>query len=56
MADEKELTITHDFDAPHEVIWKAWTDPDVFIQWREPKDFITPVSKIDLRVGGEYFN
>jgi len=56
MADEKELTITHDFDAPREVIWEAWTDPDMFMQWWGPKDFTTPVSKIDLRVGGEYFN
>ena len=56
MADEKELTITHDFDAPREVVWKAWTDPDMFMQWWGPKEFTTPVSKIDLRVEGEYFN
>lgn len=56
MADEKELTITRDFDAPREVVWKAWTDQDMFMQWWGPKDFTAPVSKIDLRVGGEYFN
>ena len=56
MADEKELTITRDFDAPREVVWKAWTDPDMFMQWWGPRGFITPVSKIDLQVGGEYFS
>ena len=56
MADEKELTITRTFDAPREVVWKAWTDTDMFMQWWGPKDFTAPVSKIDLRVGGEYFS
>ncbi len=56
MADEKELTITREFDAPREVVWKAWTDPDMFMQWWGPRDFTTPISKIDLQVGGEYFN
>lgn len=56
MADEKELVLTRDLDAPREVVWKAWTDPDMFMQWWGPKGFTTPVSKIDLRKGGEYFN
>lgn len=56
MADEKELTLSRDFDAPREVVWKAWTDPDMFMQWWGPKYFTTPISKIDLRVGGEYFS
>lgn len=56
MADEKELVLTCDLDAPREVVWKAWTDPDMFMQWWGPKDFTTPISKIDLRKGGEYFS
>ncbi|MGB9980431.1 SRPBCC family protein [Methanobacterium sp.] len=56
MADEKELTITRTFNAPREVVWKAWTDPDMFMQWWGPRDFTTLVSKIDLKVGGEYFS
>ena len=56
MADKKELILTRDFDAPRETVWKAWTDPDIFMQWWGPRDFSTSVSKIDLNVGGEYFN
>lgn len=56
MADKKELILIRDFNAPREVVWKAWTDPDMFMQWWGPKEFTTPVSKIDLQVGGEYFN
>lgn len=56
MVDEKELTLSRDFDEPREVVWKAWTDPDMFMQWWGPKGFSTPISKIDLREGAEYFN
>lgn len=51
---ERELVITRVFDAPRELVWKAWTDPDYFKRWWGPKNFTSPVSKIDLRVGGRY--
>lgn len=55
--DKKEnvLTITRTFDAPRELVWKAWTNPKHFIQWWGPKNFTTPTCKIDLRVGGKLF-
>ncbi len=52
--DIKELTITRVFDAPRELVWKAWTEPERVKRWWGPKSFTTPVSKIDLRVGGKY--
>ena len=56
MAEENrnELAITRIFDAPVELVWKAWTDPEMFKKWWGPKDFTCPVAKIDLRVGGKY--
>ncbi len=51
-----ELIITRIFNAPPKLVWKAWTNPDMLMQWWGPKDFTSPISKIDLRVGGEYFN
>lgn len=48
-----ELSITRIFDAPREVVWKAWTDPEYFKRWWGPKNFTTPFIKIDLRVGGK---
>ena len=51
-----ELTITRIFDAPRELVWKAWTEPEHFKKWWGPKGFTSPVSKIDLRVGGEYLS
>lgn len=43
---------TRIIDAPLEKVWKAWTDPEIFKQWIGPKDFTTPVAKIDFRIGG----
>jgi uncharacterized protein YndB with AHSA1/START domain len=53
-AEKQELVITRIFDAPRELVWKAWTDPELVKRWWGPKGFTTPVSKIDLRVGGVY--
>ncbi len=52
--NKDELTIKRIFDAPRELVWKAWTDPDLFKRWWGPKNFTAPVAKIDLRVGGKY--
>ncbi|HTR19874.1 MAG TPA: SRPBCC domain-containing protein [Gemmatimonadales bacterium] len=49
-----ELVITRVFDAPPELVWKAWTDPEHFQRWWGPRDFTAPVCRIDLRVGGRY--
>lgn len=48
------LVITRIFDAPRELVWKAWTDPEMFKKWWGPKDFTCPVANIDFRVGGKY--
>jgi uncharacterized protein YndB with AHSA1/START domain len=55
-AEERELVITRVFDAPRDLVWKAWTDPERVMRWWGPKDFTAPVSKIDLRVEGKYIN
>ena len=52
MAQEKELIITRVFDAPRELIWKAWTDSKHLAQWWGPQGFTNPVCKLDLRSGG----
>lgn len=50
----RELVITRDFDAPRELVWKAWTDPEHLMRWWGPKDYTSPVCKMDFRVGGKY--
>jgi len=54
MADEKGVVIERVFDAPRNLVWQAWTDPEMVKKWWGPKDFWAPVVKIDLKVGGKY--
>ena len=54
--EKKELIITRVFDAPVELVWKAWTDPEHLMRWWGPKNFTSPACKMDFRVGGRYHN
>lgn len=57
MPDKKnEIVITRIFDAPRELVWKAWTEPEHCKKWWGPNNFTTPYCEIDLRVGGKYLN
>lgn len=49
---KKDLIITRVFDAPVELVWKAWTDPEYVMQWWGPDIFTCPIAKIDFREGG----
>ena len=53
---KQELVIIRIFDAPRELVWMAWTEPEHFMRWWGPKDFTAPFCQIDLRVGGKYLN
>jgi len=52
--NKEQLTITRTFDAPRDLVWKAWTVPEHIKRWWGPKDFTEPVIEIDFRVGGKY--
>ena len=52
--EERKIFITRIFDAPRERVWKAWTEPERIKRWWGPKNFTSPVCKIDLRVNGRY--
>lgn len=40
------------FDAPRDLVWKAWTEPDKITAWFGPAGFRTTVHKMDVRPGG----
>jgi uncharacterized protein YndB with AHSA1/START domain len=50
----KQLTITRIFDAPRELVWKVWTEPEGIKRWWGPKGYTSPACKTDFRVGGSY--
>jgi len=49
-----ELIITRIFDARCDRVWKAWTDPEMFMKWWGPKYFSCPLANLDFKVGGKY--
>ncbi|HJZ58426.1 MAG TPA: SRPBCC family protein [Gemmataceae bacterium] len=51
---EREIVITREFDAPRELVWAAWTDPNHVAQWWGPRGFTTRVSELELRPGGKW--
>jgi uncharacterized protein YndB with AHSA1/START domain len=50
----REFFISRIFDAPRELVWKAWTDPKHITQWWGPKHFTAPVVEMDFRPKGKY--
>jgi uncharacterized protein YndB with AHSA1/START domain len=51
----REFVITREFDAPRELVFKAWTDPRHLIQWWGPRGFTNPVCEWDARPGNEIY-
>ena len=51
---ERTIVIERELDAPREVVWRVWTDPDEVTKWWGPEGFTTPRESIeyDLRPGG----
>jgi uncharacterized protein YndB with AHSA1/START domain len=48
------FVISRVFDAPRDLLWRCFTDPEHMRQWWGPKGFKVLASKMDLRVGGTY--
>jgi hypothetical protein len=53
VSEIERMVVTRIFDAPRELVWKAWTDPKYVMQWWGPKGFTAPVCQMDFRVGGK---
>jgi uncharacterized protein YndB with AHSA1/START domain len=49
-----DFVISRVFDAPRDLVWKAFTDPERMKEWWGPKGFTVITSKMDLRPGGSY--
>ena len=56
MADDNgsqdAVRIERSFDAPVDLIWQMWTDPEHFAAWYGPDGATIPVARMDVRVGG----
>jgi uncharacterized protein YndB with AHSA1/START domain len=50
----REIVITRLLDAPREMVFDAWTDPQQLVQWWGPRGFSTTIQEIDVRAGGHW--
>lgn len=53
-ADKGAFTISHDLDAPRDLVWKVFTDVDHLEHWWGPKGITIAQATVDLRPGGKF--
>ena len=52
--DPVEFSLTREFDAPLELVWKAYTEAERLAKWWGPKGFKLMVARFELRPGGMF--
>ncbi len=52
VSNERQLTFTRFIDAPPEKVYRAWTEPELLVQWFTPRPYTTPHAELDVRPGG----
>jgi uncharacterized protein YndB with AHSA1/START domain len=51
---KQELFITREFEAPQELVFKAHTDPELFVQWLGPRGLTTTLEAFEPVSGGRW--
>ena len=53
-SDVRPFVIARTFDAPRDLVWKAWTERDRLMHWFSPKGFTLSTASLDFRPGGVF--
>jgi uncharacterized protein YndB with AHSA1/START domain len=51
---KQEIIITREFDAPRELVFKAFIEPDLIVQWLGPRRLTMKLDKFEPKSGGSY--
>lgn len=51
---DREIRMSRSLNAPVELVWEVWTNPEHIAQWWGPNGFTNTISKMDVREGGEW--
>src|SRR6202049_1212028 len=54
LPSEREIVLTRVFNAPRQMIYDAWTKPELLKRWFGPRGWSLVVCEVDLRVGGAW--
>jgi uncharacterized protein YndB with AHSA1/START domain len=49
-----QIIMTCEFDAPRDLVFRAYTDPELLVQWLGPRDLTMTVDQHDARDGGKW--
>ncbi len=52
LVGDREIAAVRVFDAPRELVWKVWTDPEHVVRWWGPDGFTTTTHSMDVKPGG----
>jgi uncharacterized protein YndB with AHSA1/START domain len=52
LVGDREIAATRIFDAPRDLVWKVWTDPEHVVRWWGPNGFTTTTHSMDVKPGG----
>ena len=51
---KQEILIMREFDAPRELVFRAFTDPELYVQWLGPRDLTMTLETFEPRDGGSW--
>jgi len=51
---KQEIVITREFEAPRELVFRAFTDPELYVQWLGPRELTMRLETFEPRSGGSY--
>jgi uncharacterized protein YndB with AHSA1/START domain len=51
---DREVVLTRVFDAPRQMVFDAFTRPELLKRWFGPRGWSLVVCEVDLKVGGEF--
>ena len=52
--EDLEIVVSRLVEAPRDLVYRAWTEPEHVVAWWGPNGFTTTILSMDVRVGGEW--
>ena len=51
---KQEIFVMREFDAPRKLVFKAFTDPEIYVQWLGPRGYTMQLETFEPRSGGRW--
>ena len=48
------IDVSREFDAPRDLVFRAFTDPELLVQWLGPQKYEMIIDRYDVRAGGSW--